>query len=104
MGEVSRAICDARSIAYPDGGSIPVAVGEEETAEAESITLENGEMAEGAEPKEAESEEIVVEKEESLLEDGEAQDSEIEEIAVVEEVQEPEEIVEEKETEKSNDN
>ena len=104
VGEVSRAICDARSIAYPDGGSIPVAVGEEETAEAESITLENGELAEGAEPKEAESEEIVVEKEESLLEDGEAQDSEIEEIAVVEEVQEPEEIVEEKETEKSNDN
>ena len=104
VGEVSRAICDARSIAYPDGGSIPVAVGEEEIAEAESITLENGELAEGAEPKEAESEEIVVEKEESLLEDGEAQDSEIEEIAVVEEVQEPEEIVEEKGTKKSNDN
>ena len=104
VGEISRAICDARSIAYPDGGSIPVAVGEEEIAEAESITLENGELAEGAEPKEAESEEIVVEKEESLLEDGEAQDSEIEEIAVVEEVQEPEEIVEEKGTKKSNDN
>ena len=104
VGEVSRAICDARSIAYPNGGSIPVAAGEEETAETESITPENGEMAEGAEPKEAESEEIVVEKEESLLEDGEAQDSEIEEIAVVEEVQEPEEIVEEKGTKKSNDN
>ena len=105
VGEVSRAICDARSIAYPDGGSIPVAAGEEETAEAEDITSENGEMAEGAEPKEAESEEIVVEKEESLSEDGEVQDSETEEkIAAVEEVQEPEEIVEEKETEKSNDN
>ena len=49
--------------------------------------------------------EIVVEKEESLSEDGEVQDSETEEkIAAVEEVQEPEEIVEEKETEKSNDN
>lgn len=105
VGEVSRAICDARSIAYPDGGAIPVAAGGEETAEAESITFENGEVAEGAEPKEAESEEIVVEKEESLSEDGEVQDSETEEkIAAVEEVQEPEEIVEEKETEKSNDN
>ena len=105
VGEVSRAICDARSIAYPDGGAISVAAGGEETAEAESITSENGEMAEGAEPKEAESEEIVVEKEESLSEDGEVQDSETEEkIAAVEEVQEPEEIVEEKETEKSNDN
>ncbi len=104
VGEVSRAICDARSIAYPDGGSIPVSTGEKETAEAEIITPENGEVAEGAEPKEVKSEGIVVEKEESLLEDGEAQDSEIEEIAVVEEVQEPEEIVEEKETEKSNDN
>ena len=104
VGEVSRAICDARSIAYPDGGSIPVAAGEEETAEAEIISPENGEMPEGAEPKEAESEEIVVEKEESLLEDGEAQDSETEETAAVEEDQGPEEIVEEKETEKSNDN
>ena len=104
VGEVSRAICDARSIAYPDGGSIPVAVGEEETAEAEIITPENGEMAEGVEPKEAESEEIVVEKKESLPEEGEPQDSETEDIAVVEEAQEPEEIVEEKETEKSNDN
>ena len=104
VGEVSRAICDARSIAYPDGGSIPVAMGEEETAEAEIITPENGEVAEGAEPKEVKSEEIVVEKEESLLEDGEAQDSETEEIAIVEEVQEPEEIVKKKETEKSNDN
>ena len=104
VGEVSRAICDVRSIAYPDEGAIPVAAGKEETAEAEIITPENGEMAEGAEPKEAESEEIVVEKEESLLEDGEAQDSETEEITVVEEGQEPEEIVEEKETEKSNDN
>ena len=101
VGEVSRAICDARSIAYPDGGSIPVAVGEEETAEAEIITPENGEMAEGVEPKEAESEEIVVEKKESLPEEGEPQDSETEDIAVVEEAQEPEEIVEEKETEKS---
>ena len=61
-------------------------------------------MAEGAEPKEVKSEGIVVEKEESLLEDGEAQDSEIEEIAVVEEAQEPEEIVKKKEAEKSNDN
>ena len=106
VGDVSRAICDARSIAYPDGGAIPVAAeAKEETAEAEDITSENGEMAEGAEPKEAESEEIVVEKEESLSEDGEVQDSETEEkIAAVEEVQEPEEIVEEKETEKSNDN
>ena len=106
VGEVSRAICDTCSIAYPDGGEIPVAAeAKEETAEAEDITSENGEMAEGAEPKEAESEEIVVEKEESLSEDGEVQDSETEEkIAAVEEVQEPEEIVEEKETEKSNDN
>jgi len=104
VGEVSSAICDARSIPYPDGGSISVAAGEEETAEAEIITPENGKMAEGAEPKEAESEGILVEKEESLLEDGEAQDSEIEEIAVVEEVQEPEEIVKKKEAEKSNDN
>jgi small subunit ribosomal protein S2 len=62
VGEVSRAICDARSIAYPDGGAIPVAADGEETAEAESISSENGELAEGAEPKEAESEEIVVEK------------------------------------------
>ncbi|HJM10576.1 MAG TPA: 30S ribosomal protein S2, partial [Candidatus Marinimicrobia bacterium] len=92
VGEVSRAICDARSIAYPDGGAIPVAADGEETAEAESISSENGELAEGAEPKEAESEEIVVEKEESLSEDGEAQNSEIEEIATVEEVQEPEEV------------
>ena len=68
--------------------------GKEETAEAEIITPENGEVAEGAEPKEVKSEGIVVEKEESLLEDGEAQDSEIEEIAVVEEVEEPEEVVE----------
>ena len=104
VGEVSRAICDARSIAYPDGGSIPVSMGEEETAEAEIITPENGEVAEGAEPKEVKSEGIVVEKEESLLEDGGAQDSEIEEIAVVEEAQEPEEIVKKKEAEKSNDN
>ncbi len=104
VGEVSRAICDARSIAYPDGGAIPVAADGEETAEAESISSENGELAEGAEPKEAESEEIVVEKEESLSEDGEAQNSETEEIATVEEVQEPEEVKEEKESEKSNDN
>jgi|TARA_Y100000310_G_scaffold54487_1_gene49927 small subunit ribosomal protein S2 len=104
VGEVSRAICDARSIAYPDGGAIPVAAGEEETAEAESITSENGEMAEGAELKEAESEEIVMEEEATLSEEGEVQDSETEETAAVEEVQEPEEIVEEKETEKSNDN
>ncbi len=104
VGEVSRAICDARSIAYPDGGAIPVAADGEETAEAESISSENGELAEGAEPKEAESEEIVVEKEESLSEDGEAQNSETEEIAAVEEVQEPEEVKEEKESEKSNDN
>jgi len=104
VGEVSRAICDARSIAYPDGGAIPVAADGEETAEAESISSENGELAEGAEPKEAESEEIVVEKEESLSEDGEAQNSETEEIAAVEDVQEPEEVKEEKESEKSNDN
>jgi small subunit ribosomal protein S2 len=104
VGEVSRAICDARSIAYPDGGAIPVAADGEETAEAESISSENGELAEGAEPKEAESEEIVVEKEESLSEDGEAQNSETEEIATVEDVQEPEEVKEEKESEKSNDN
>jgi small subunit ribosomal protein S2 len=104
VGEVSRAICDARSIAYPDGGAIPVAAGEEETAEAESITSENGEMAEGAELKEAESEEIVMEEEATLSEEGEVQDSETEETAAVEEVQEPEEIVEEKETDKSNDN
>ena len=104
VGEVSRAICDARSIAYPDGGAIPVAADGGETAEAESITSENREMAEGAEPKEAESEEIIVEKEESLSEDGEVQDSETEEIEAVEEVHEPEEIVEEKETEESNDN
>ena len=104
VGEVSRAICDARSIAYPDGGAIPVAADGGETAEAESITSENGERAEGAEPKEAESEEIVVEKEESLSEDGEAQNSETEEIAAVEDVQEPEEVKEEKESEKSNDN
>ena len=104
VGEVSRAICDARSIAYPDGGAIPVAADGGETAEAESISSENGELAEGAEPKEAESEEIVVEKEESLSEDGEAQNSETEEIAAVEDVQEPEEVKEEKESEKSNDN
>ena len=104
VGEVSRAICDARSIAYPDGGAIPVAADGEETAEAESISSENGERPEGAEPKEAESEEIVVEKEESLSEDGEAQNSETEEIAAVEDVQEPEEVKEEKESEKSNDN
>ena len=61
-------------------------------------------MAENAEPKEVESEGIVAGEEESLLEDGELQDSETEEITVVEEVQEPEEIVEEKGTKKSNDN
>ena len=104
VGEVSRAICDVRSIAYPDEGAIPVAAGKEETAEAEDITSENGEVAEGAELKETESEEIVMEEEATLSEDGEAQDSETEEITAVEEVQEPEEIVEEKETEKSNDN
>ena len=37
VGEVSRAICDGRSIAYPDGGAIPVATEKEETAEAEDI-------------------------------------------------------------------
>jgi len=92
VGEASRAICDARSIAYPDGGAKPVAMGKEETAEAEDITSENGEMAEGDELKKTETEEIVMEEEATLSKDGEAQDSETEEIE------------EEKETEKSNDN
>ena len=92
VGEVSRAICDGRSIAYPDGGAIAMATGKEETAEAEDITSENGEMAEGDELKKTESEEIVMEEEAILSKGGEAQDSETEEVE------------EEKETEKSNDN
>ena len=47
VGGVSRAICDACSIAYADG-AVPVETAEEETAEAD-VTTENREMAEDAE-------------------------------------------------------
>ena len=61
VGEVSRAICDACSIAYADG-AVPVETAEEETAEAD-VTTENREMAEDAESKEAGCERISVEEE-----------------------------------------
>ncbi len=94
VGEVSRAICDACSIAYADG-AVPVETAEEETAEAD-VTTENGEMAEDAESKEAGSERISVEEEkEALSKDGEAQDFDTEKVETVEEVQEPDDVAKE---------
>ncbi len=94
VGEVSRAICDACSIAYADG-AVPVETAEEETAEAD-VTTEIGEMAEDAESKEAGSERISVEEEkEALSKDGEAQDFDTEKVETVEEVQEPDDVAKE---------
>ena len=94
VGEVSRAICDACSIAYADG-AVPVETVEEETAEAD-VTSENSEMAEDAESKEAGSERISVEEEkEALSKDGEAQDFDTEKVETVEEVQEPDDVAKE---------
>ena len=94
VGEVSRAICDACSIAYADG-AVPVETAEEETAEAD-VTTENREMAEDAESKEAGSERISVEEEkEALSKDGEAQDFDTEKVETVEEVQEPDDVAKE---------
>ncbi len=94
VGEVSRAICDACSIAYADG-AVPVETAEEETAEAD-VTTENREMAEDAESKEAGSGRISVEEEkEALSKDGEAQDFDTEKVETVEEVQEPDDVAKE---------
>ena len=94
VGEVSRAICDACSIAYADG-AVPVETVEEETAEAD-VTSENSEMAEDAESKEAGSERISVEEEKAALsKDGEAQDFDTEKVETVEEVQEPDDVAKE---------
>ena len=94
VGEVSRAICDACSIAYADG-AVPVETAEEETAEAD-VTTENREMAEDAESKEAGSKRISVEEEkEALSKDGEAQDFDTEKVETVEEVQEPDDVAKE---------